>query len=73
MLVNNQPAPVIGKVCMDMTILDISQIKNVKEGDEVIVFGEKLSLQKLAKWIHTIPYEIMAGISGRVKRVYYEE
>jgi alanine racemase len=73
MLVHNQLAPVIGKVCMDMTILDISQIKNVKEGDEVIVFGEKLSIQKLAKWIHTIPYEIMAGISGRVKRVYYEE
>lgn len=73
MLVHNQLAPVIGKVCMDMTILDISKIKNVREGDEVIVFGEKLPIQKLAKWIKTIPYEIMTGISGRVKRVYFEE
>lgn len=73
MLVNNQLASVIGKVCMDMTMLDISHVKNVKEGDEVIVFGEKLSVQKLAKWIHTIPYEIMTGVSERVKRIYYEE
>ena len=73
MLVNNQPAPVIGTVCMDMTMLDITDIKNVKEGDEVLVFGSSLSINKIAAWSETIPYEIMTGINQRVKRVYFEE
>lgn len=73
MLVNNQPAPVIGTVCMDMTMLDITGIKDVKEGDEVLVFGNQLSINKIAAWSKTIPYEIMTGISQRVKRVYFEE
>jgi len=73
MLVKSKLAPVIGNVCMDMTMLDVSAIKNIKEGDEVIVFGETLSLQMLSSWAKTIPYEIMTGISQRVKRVYYEE
>jgi alanine racemase len=73
MWVKNKLAPVIGNVCMDMTMLDISDIKNVKEGDEVLVFGESLPLQKIAEWAQTIPYEIMTGISQRVKRIYLEE
>jgi alanine racemase len=73
MLIKNKLVPVIGNVCMDMTMLNVSGIKNLKEGDEVIVFGEALSLQALASWAQTIPYEIMTGISQRVKRVYYEE
>ncbi|MDP4283865.1 MAG: bifunctional UDP-N-acetylmuramoyl-tripeptide:D-alanyl-D-alanine ligase/alanine racemase [Bacteroidota bacterium] len=73
MLVKNKWAPVIGNICMDMTMLDISDIKDVKEGDEVIVFGESVPIQKLAEWSHTIPYEIMTGISQRVKRIYFEE
>ena len=73
MLVKNKLVPVIGKVCMDMTMLDITGIKDVKEGDEVTVFGESLSLQLLAGWAETIPYEIMTGISQRVKRIYFEE
>jgi len=73
MMIQNKLVPVIGNVCMDMTMLDISGIKNVKEGDEVIVFGEALPLEKLAKWAGTIPYEIMTGISQRVKRIYFEE
>lgn len=73
MLVKNKLVPVIGNVCMDMTMLDVSAIKNLKEGDEVIVFGQVLSLQMLSYWAQTIPYEIMTGISQRVKRVYYEE
>jgi alanine racemase len=73
MLVKNKLAPVIGNVCMDMTMLDVSGIKDLKEGDEVIVFGEALSLQALAHWAETIPYEIMTGISQRVKRIYFEE
>jgi alanine racemase len=73
MLMKNKLAPVIGNVCMDMTILDVTGIKDLKEGDEVIVFGEGLSLQMLSQWAGTIPYEIMTGISQRVKRIYFEE
>lgn len=73
MLVNGRQAPVIGNIFMDMTILDITGISDVQEGDEVIVFGKELSIDQLAMWSQTIPYEIMTGISQRVKRVYYEE
>jgi alanine racemase len=58
---------------MDMTMIDVTDIANVKEGDEVIVFGNELSIQQIAEWANTISYEIMTGISQRVKRVYYEE
>jgi alanine racemase len=73
MLINHQLVPVIGAVCMDMTMVDITGISDVNEGDEVIVFGNELSIQQIAEWASTIPYEIMTGISRRVKRVYFEE
>ncbi|MBS1783358.1 MAG: bifunctional UDP-N-acetylmuramoyl-tripeptide:D-alanyl-D-alanine ligase/alanine racemase [Bacteroidetes bacterium] len=73
MLVQGKPAPIIGSVCMDMCMLDISSIPDSKEGDEVVVFGASLPVTQLAKWANTIPYEIMTGISQRVKRVYVEE
>jgi len=73
MLINHQLVPVIGAVCMDMTMVDITGISDVNEGDEVIVFGRELSIQQIAEWASTIPYEIMTGISQRVKRVYFEE
>ena len=72
MLVNGMPVPVIGNVCMDMTMLDITDIA-ANEGDEVIVFGEHLSVKTIASWAGTIPYEILTSISQRVKRVYFEE
>ncbi|MEI8052992.1 MAG: bifunctional UDP-N-acetylmuramoyl-tripeptide:D-alanyl-D-alanine ligase/alanine racemase [Bacteroidota bacterium] len=72
MLVNGQMAPVIGNVCMDMTMLDITGV-DANEGDEVIVFGEQLPVKKIAQWANTIPYEILTNISQRVKRVYFEE
>jgi alanine racemase len=65
--------PVIGTVCMDMIMIDITGISNVQEGDEVIIFGKNLPVQQIAEWAGTIPYEIMTGISQRVKRVYFEE
>jgi Alr-MurF fusion protein len=73
MLVNGKLAPVMGTVCMDMTMLDITDAGNAAAGDEVIVFGPALSVQQVAQWAQTIPYEIMTGISQRVKRVYFEE
>ena len=72
MLVNDHLVPVIGNVCMDMTMLNITGV-DVNEGDEVIVFGEPLPVTHLATWANTIAYEILTGISQRVKRVYYEE
>jgi len=72
MYINGKLVPIIGNVCMDMTMLDITGVA-VEEGDEVIVFGENLSVSDLAKWSQTIAYEIITGISQRVKRVYFEE
>ena len=63
----------VGMVCMDMTMIDVTHIKNVKEGDEVIVFGPGLTIKELAAAVGTSPYEIMTGISQRVKRVYWGE
>ena len=73
MLMHGKLLPVVGNICMDMTMLDITELDAVKEGDEVIVFGEGLPLNLLAAWSQTIPYEIMTGISQRVKRIYFEE
>ncbi|RYF91949.1 MAG: bifunctional UDP-N-acetylmuramoyl-tripeptide:D-alanyl-D-alanine ligase/alanine racemase [Chitinophagaceae bacterium] len=72
MLVHGKLAPVMGRVCMDMTMIDITGIEAAEE-DEVIVFGEGLPVHQLAAWAQTIEYEILTGISARVKRVYYEE
>lgn len=71
--VREELAPVIGAVCMDMTMIDVTDIGGVKEGDEVIVFGREIPIEQVANWAGTIPYEIMTGISQRVKRVYFEE
>jgi alanine racemase len=73
MLVKDTPAPVIGSVCMDMTMIDITGIEGVREGDEVIVFGKGLSVATLAGWAGTIPYEMLTGVSQRVKRIYYQD
>ncbi len=71
--IKNKWAAVIGTVCMDMFMIDITDIPGVQEGDDVIIFGKELPVTTLAEWAGTIPYEIMTGISQRVKRVYFEE
>jgi alanine racemase len=58
---------------MDMTMLDVTDVPDVQEGDEVILFGSPLPVQEVARWINTIPYEIMTAVSQRVKRVYFQE
>lgn len=68
-LINGEFAPIIGDVCMDLCMVDVTDI-TAKEGDSVIVFGEELSVIELAKSIDTIPYEILTSVSPRVKRVY---
>lgn len=73
MFVNGNLAPVIGTVCMDMTMIDVTGIEDVKEGDDVIVFGSQLPVQTIAQWVGTIPYEVMTSVSQRVKRIYFHE
>jgi Alr-MurF fusion protein len=73
MYVRGRLAPVIGTVCMDMTMIDVTGIPGVREGDDVIIFGKEMPVQQVAAQAQTIAYEIMTGISQRVKRVYFEE
>ncbi len=73
MWLKNKKAPVIGNVCMDMTMIDVTDIPEAMEGDEVEVFGKQIPVQELASATGTIAYEIMTGISQRVKRIYVEE
>jgi len=70
MIVNGKFAPIIGNVCMDMCMLNITGIQT-HEGDEVLIFGDDYPAVILANILNTIPYEIITGISERVKRVYY--
>lgn len=69
-LVNGQPAYYMGNICMDVCMIDVTDI-DCHEGDEVEIFGPNLPVTQLAEWLDTIPYEIMTSISARVKRVYY--
>jgi Alr-MurF fusion protein len=73
MWIRGQLAPTIGSISMDLTMIDITGIPGAREGDEVIVFGKELSVSQLAVWAQTIPYEILTGVSQRVKRIYFEE
>ncbi len=66
-------APVVGSVCMDMTMVDVTDIVDIKEGDEIEVFGSNITVQQVAKQCGTIAYEILTTISQRVKRIYIEE
>ena len=72
MLLNGHIVPTIGNICMDMCMLDITGV-NASEGDEVIVFNDVIRVEDIASQLETIPYEVLTGISGRVKRVYYFE
>lgn len=71
-LINNQKAKITGSICMDMMMVDVTDIP-CKIGDEVIVFGKDLRITEIAKLWNTIPYEVMTGISQRVKRIFFKE
>jgi alanine racemase len=70
-LVHNQKAPILGNICMDMLMVDVTEI-NCNAGDEVIIFGEQLTVNEIAEKTNTISYEILTGISQRVKRIFYK-
>ena len=73
-LIQGKTAPIVGSVCMDLTMADITDIPEAKAGDEVVVFGcqgkNTIPLGKVAQWADIIPYEILCGISSRVPRIY---
>lgn len=71
-VIKNKKAPILGSICMDMLMVDITDIE-CKEGTEVIIFGENPTVSFMAKELETIPYEIMTSISQRVKRVFFRE
>lgn len=71
-LVNGQVAPIVGNVCMDVCMIDLTGIP-AQEGDTVVLFGKGNSINEVAKSLQTIPYEVLTGISRRVKRVYFKE
>ena len=72
LMVSGKKAPVIGNVCMDMLMVNVTNI-NCKEGDRVELFGNAISIQTLAELTNTIPYEILSSVSQRVKRVYFRD
>ena len=71
-LVNGQKAAYVGNICMDVCMIDVTDIE-CKEGDAVEIFGDHLPITVLSEVLDTIPYEILTGVSGRVKRIYYQE
>ncbi|MGL2992684.1 bifunctional UDP-N-acetylmuramoyl-tripeptide:D-alanyl-D-alanine ligase/alanine racemase [Flavobacterium sp. TSSA_36] len=70
--IHHQKAIILGSVCMDMLMVDVTDIV-CQEGDPVIIFGESPTVSEMAEKLHTIPYEILTSISQRVKRVFYRE
>ena len=85
MYVNGKPAPIVGNICMDLTMIDVTATSGdspgeegnlreaVKEGDTVVIFGDQHPVAELAREMGTIPYEVLTAISRRVKRIYYYE
>lgn len=71
-LVNGEKAPYVGNICMDVAMVDVTGI-NCKEGDTVEIFGDHLPVTVLSDALDTIPYEVLTGISGRVKKVYFQD
>ena len=71
-LVNGQKAEYVGNICMDVALIDVTDIP-CKEGDQVEIFGEHLPVTVLSDVLDTIPYEVLTGISNRVKRVYFQD
>ena len=71
-LVKGQKAPYVGNICMDVAMIDVTDI-DCQEGDSVEIFGEHLPVTVLSDVLQTIPYEVLTGVSGRVKKVYYQD
>ncbi len=75
MLIADQPAPIVGRICMDSCMVDITDIEGIKEGDEVVIFSSRKgnTAEDMARILQTIPYEVLTSVSSRVKRIYLKE
>ena len=71
-LVRGQKAEYVGNICMDVAMIDVTDIP-CQEGDQVEIFGEHLPVTVLSDEIDTIPYEVLTAVSNRVKRVYFQD
>jgi alanine racemase len=71
-IIQNTRCKVIGSVCMDMTMVDITGL-NAKVGDDVIVFNDVITIEEIAQKLGTIPYEILTSVNERVKRVFFSD
>lgn len=71
-MVNGQKAPYVGNICMDVCMIDVTDI-DCKEGDKVIIFGDELPITAIADKLETISYEVLTTVSSRVKRVYFQD
>ena len=69
-IIKGSRVPLLGRVAMDMCMLDVTSIPDVRPGDEITLFGQGLPVEEIAALIGTINYEVVTGISGRVPRVY---
>ncbi|NNG67470.1 alanine racemase [Caldanaerobacter subterraneus] len=73
-LVRGKYVPIVGRVCMDQTMIDVTEVEGVEVGDEVVIFGEqegkRITADDIAKKLRTIPHEVYCGISRRVPRIY---
>jgi alanine racemase len=73
-IVRGRRVPVVGRVCMDLTVLDLTDLPGAARGDEVVLIGrqgaESITVEEVAAWLDTIPYEVLCGIGPRVPRVY---
>jgi alanine racemase len=73
-LIRGKRAPQIGNICMDMTLIDVTEIQDVQAGDEVVLFGKQedqtITVDEMATKGGTIPYEILCNVGKRVPRIY---
>ncbi len=72
-IVKGTPCPTIGNICMDLCMIDVTDVADVKVGDSVEIFGNDAPVERLASILDTIPYEILTSVSPRVKRIYYRK
>lgn len=71
--INGHKAPIVGRVCMDMCMVDVTHVVGVHAGSTAEIFGPHIPLREVARAMETIPYEVLTGISQRVRRIYIEE
>ena len=71
-IINGKEAPYIGNICMDVCMVDVTDIE-CSEGDLVEIFGPSLPVERVAEWLDTIPYEVLTSVSTRIKRIYYSD